>query len=198
VAVFATKDFLSEFENCGVEVVEVSESVLEHISDAVTPQGVVAVLKIPKYAPKSLDGVSVCLDGVSDAGNLGTIMRIMTAVGVTDLFLIDCVDPYSPKTVRSSMSGIFCVKPFFVTHDEFKNLCKVPLIVADMNGESVFDIQPPKDFCLLLGSEAHGVSDEMRKLATKTLKIPMKNNLESLNVGVSAAVMLYGLLKNTF
>ncbi len=197
-AVIGVSGIIDEFRGYDFEIIEVTDSVLETVCDTVTPQGVVAVVKIPENTFTEITNTCVCLDGVQDAGNLGTILRIMTAVGVKDLYLIDSVDAYLPKTVRSSMSGIFCVNIYETTFEEFKDKLKIPLVIADMNGESVFDFNAGGDFCLLLGSEAHGVSDNAKALAQKTVKIPMKNDLESLNVGVSAGIILYQLLKNTF
>ena len=197
-AVIGVSGIIDEFRGYDFEIIEVTDSVLETVCDTVTPQGVVAVVKIPERTFTEITNTCVCLDGVQDAGNLGTILRIMTAVGVKDLYLIDSVDAYLPKTVRSSMSGIFCVNIYETTFEEFKEKLKIPLVIADMDGESVFEFNSDSAFCLLLGSEAHGVSDNAKALAQKTVKIPMKNDLESLNVGVSAGIILYQILKNTF
>lgn len=193
-AIAGLKETVAEFSDCGAEIIEVSGEVLAAISDEVTPQGVTAVVKIPDGKP--LGGVSVCLDGVADAGNLGTIFRTMAALGVRDAYLIGCADAYSPKTVRSSMSGIFHVNPIKTTAEDFlKSVGGRRIFVADMSGESVFSAKAEGDFCLVLGSEAHGVSQKLRAAANKTLKIPMRPEMESLNVGVSAGIMLYQLLK---
>lgn len=197
-AVIGVSGIIDEFRGYDFEIIEVTDSVLETVCDTVTPQGVVAVVKIPERTFTEITNTCVCLDGVQDAGNLGTILRIMTAVGVKDLYLIDSVDAYLPKTVRSSMSGIFCVNIYETTFEEFKEKLKIPIVIADMDGESVFEFNSDGAFCLLLGSEAHGVSDNAKALAQKTVKIPMKNDLESLNVGVSAGIILYQILKNTF
>lgn len=193
--IIGESDKVSEYVNSGIEILEVTGEVLSAICDTKTPQGVVAVLEMPNLKPKKLSGVSVCLDGVSDNGNLGTILRILTAVGITELYLINSVDVYAPKTVRSSMSGIYNVNVYNVTADEFIELSNgVPLIIADMNGENVFNFEPPKAFSMIFGSEAHGVSEKLKNLATHVVKIPMENNLESLNVGVSAGIILYQLI----
>lgn len=196
--VVCTSKYVSEFSVYGVPVTEVTEDVLKFVSDAVTPQGVVAVIEKDVSENRPLKGVSVCLDGVSDAGNLGTVLRISASAGVKDVYLIDCVDAYSPKVVRSSMSGLYLVNVHVLGFEEFERISSnVAVIVADMKGESVFDFSPPDEFCLLLGSEAHGVSEKARALAKKTVRIPMLNGMESLNVGVSAGIILYQLLKNT-
>ncbi len=197
-AVIGVSGIIDEFKGYDFEIIEVTDFVLETVCDTVTPQGVAAVVEIPERTFTEITNTCVCLDGVQDAGNLGTILRIMTAVGVKDLYLIDSVDAYLPKTVRSSMSGIFCVNIYETTFEEFKEKLKIPLVIADMDGESVFEFDAGGPFCLLLGSEAHGVSDNAKALAQKTVKIPMKNDLESLNVGVSAGIILYQILKNNF
>ena len=119
-AVIGVSGIIDEFRGYDFEIIEVTDSVLETVCDTVTPQGVVAVVKIPERTFTEITNTCVCLDGVQDAGNLGTILRIMTAVGVKDLYLIDSVDAYLPKTVRSSMSGIFCVNIYETTFEEFK------------------------------------------------------------------------------
>lgn len=197
-AVFGLEQIVEQFKGQNVEVFSVTQEILEVISDAMTPQGVVAILQKDEEIPENVNGISVCLDGVSDAGNLGTILRICSALAIKNVFLINCVDVYSPKVVRSSMSGIYLTKTLNVSADEFiERFTGKAVIVADMDGEDVFSAEISGDFCLLLGSEAHGVSAKMKEIATKTLKIPMKQNLESLNVGVSAGIILYQLLKNT-
>ena len=72
-------------------------------------------------------------------------------------------------------------------------LGSTPIIVADMNGESVFEFSPPNAYCLVIGNEANGVSEVVRSLATHTVKIPMAKTVESLNAGISLAVTLYEL-----
>jgi TrmH family RNA methyltransferase len=125
---------------------------------------------------------------------MGTIIRTCAAVGVKDVYLIDTCDPYSPKTVRASMSGIFFVNLYFITREEVKTIMgEVPIIVADMNGESVFSFNPPEKYCLVIGNEANGVSETIKEMATHTVKIPMRETSESLNAGVSLAIALYEL-----
>lgn len=200
VAVVGLSHLTEQYVGKCDQVIQVTEPVLEYLADAVSPQGIVCYARIQQPKTHEPSGVSVCLDGVQDAGNLGTILRVMVACGVRDLYLIDTVDAYSPKVVRSSMSGIFGANVHQVSFDEFANIFQTKqLLIADMGGESVFSAQPNSDFCLVLGSEAHGVSKRFTDLPNaKVVAIPMKNGLESLNVGVSCAVILYQLLQKTF
>ena len=183
---------LARFSCYEIDKIEVSEEVLSYVSDAVTPQGVLAVLKEEYQEPKTPINPCVLLDGVSDPGNIGTIIRTCAAVGVKDVYLVDCCDVYSPKAVRSSMSGIFFVNlTVLKREDVYSVMADTPIIVADMNGESVFSFTPPEKYCLVIGNEANGVSKEVRDLASHTVKIPMSSHSESLNAGVSLAVILY-------
>ena len=172
------------FENA----VTVSEDVLRYLSDEKTPQGVVCRVKIPKRTLCPPSGKCLLLDGVSDPKNMGAIIRTANAAGYNELYLTDdCTDPFSPKSVRASMSGVFFTKLYFGTREEILNvLSGVPIVVADMDGENVFRFQAPEKFALVIGNEGNGVSDEVAKVAKNTVRIPMQNTQESLNSGVSA------------
>jgi TrmH family RNA methyltransferase len=179
----------------GVEAIEVSNSVFESISDEVTPQGVLAVVKMPKYELTSPKNSCILSDGVSDPGNIGAIIRTAAASGYTEVYFINSADPYSPKAVRSSMSGLFKVKTYFGDRDSVLKAIDCPLVVATMEGESVFTYNAPEKFCLVIGNEANGVSDEVKKIAEQKVSIPMQNGVESLNASVSAGILMYLLKK---
>lgn len=179
------------------KIVRVSESVFKAMSDEMTPQGVLAVVRIPKNP--SIGRLSRCLilDGLQDPGNVGAIMRIAAACGIDHVFVVACADPYSPKAVRSSMSGVFRTKIVKCTRDEALAYAKadgVPLYVADMNGKNVFSARKTDKFCLVLGNEGNGVSDFFMESADETISIPMMNGIESLNVAVAAGVCVYSLV----
>ena len=172
----------------------VSESVFEKLSEESAPQGILAVLKMPDCSVASPTGNALLLDAVSDPGNLGTIIRTANAAGYTDIYLRNCTDPFSSKSVRASMSGIFFVRLHSGTQEEVSDVLEdIPKICADMNGENVFRFEAPQRFCLVIGNEANGVSDEVRALCKYTVRIPMRECCESLNAGVSAAVLMYQL-----
>lgn len=182
----------NEVAFCGAVVV--SEAVFKSISCEKTPQGVLAVVKIPKNKLKPPEGNCLLLDCLQDPGNLGTVIRTANAAGYGEIYLINCTDPYSPKAVRASMSGIFFVKLFAGTREEvFEALGNVPLICADMNGENIFAFNPPEKYCLCIGNEGGGISGEVLSKAAYTVKIPMRETCESLNAAVSAGIAMYAL-----
>lgn len=177
-------------------VLTVSESVFAKLSEEASPQGILAVLRIPENRISAPRGNALLLDGVSDPGNLGTILRTANAAGYEDVFLKNCADPYSSKCVRAAMSGIFFVRIHGGGTEEIVGaLAGVPLICADMNGQNAFCFTPPEKFCLVIGNEANGVSAEIRSLCDNTVKIPMRESCESLNAGVSAGILMYELAK---
>lgn len=172
----------------------VSDEVFGALSQEKTPQGVLATVKITKNKIQPPIGNSIMLDGLQDCGNVGTIIRTANAAGYGEIYLCDCADVYAPKTVRASMSGIFFVKIYTGERREILNaLTGVPLICADMDGEDIFSFEPPEKFCLCIGNEGNGISNEVLEISKHKVKIPMNNSCESLNAAVSAGIAMYAL-----
>lgn len=175
----------------------VSDSVFGAISSEKTPQGVLALVRLPQNDLQPPSGKCLLLDRLQDPGNLGTIIRTANAAGYSEIYLVNCTDAYGPKAVRASMSGIFFVKTVCCTLEEaFKALREVPLICADMAGENIFSFCPPEKFCLCIGNEGGGICSEIMEKSAYKVKIPMRETCESLNAAVSAGIAMYQL-KNT-
>ncbi len=190
-------------EECPFEeekIVRVSREVFRFLADEKTPQGILGRVRIPQREIAKPTGKCLLLDGVADPGNLGTILRTANASGYTKAYLTaDCADPYSPKCVRASMSGVFFVEIYRGERTALLSaLGELPLIVADMQGENVFSFTPPDEFALAIGNEGNGISKETREKAAHTVKIPMRESQESLNAGVSAGILMYLLNSKEF
>ena len=177
----------------------VSDGVLEKLSEEVLPQGVLAVVETFDRTAAPPRSPALLLDGVSDPGNMGTVLRTADAAGYTDVYLRGCTDPFAPKSVRASMGGIFRVR-LHIGGDEALRaaLAGVPLVCADMGGENVFRFTPPARFCLVVGNEANGVTEEVRAACAHTVRVPMRPVCESLNAGVSAGILMYLLRAEHF
>ena len=93
------------------------------------------------------------------------------------------------------MSGVFRIKTVRANIDQLLSAIDLPIYVADMCGENVFDHIAQTDFCLVIGNEGHGVSEKIKNRADFTVSIPMVNGVESLNAAVSAGLIMYGLKK---
>ena len=169
-----------------------SRQVFEYVSDERTPQGVIASVKLPSVAPVPPSGRCVLLDGLQDPGNVGTIIRTANAAGYGEIYAINCADPFSPKCVRSSMSGIFFARVMTGrAEDVLGALGGVPLVCADMGGQSAYGFKAAEKFCLCIGSEGSGLSEAVRGAADYTVSIPMRPTCESLNAAVSAGILMY-------
>ena len=181
------------------EVVVLSDDLFDRVSDTVTPAGIAAVVKIPKTTDISdiNDEKIIVLDHVADAGNVGAVLRTAVAAGYKTAVLLGSADPYSPKAVRASMSAIFKINLCFSNNNAFlcsKNIVNYDIMVLDMAGENIFSHVPQRKYALVVGNEAHGVSDEIKAVGRK-LSIPM-TAMESLNAAVSAGVAMYLLERN--
>ncbi len=185
---------------CEPNVYLLSKPAFEKISDTVSSQGILAEVKMRTSVDFALDQPIVVLDRVSDPGNLGTIIRTAAATGFETIVLIDCCDPYNPKTVRASSGGIFYTDFYQLSFEEFADKWKnLPVYLADMDGENIFKMKEiDKVYALVIGNEGSGVSDQFEKLHKRTISLPMKSQMESLNAGVSASVLMYELKKNEF
>lgn len=195
-SIFATENgysLLKDRVNTSIEIQLVSDNVFTAISDEVTPQGVIAIIEKPQNIFFIAEKSCLLLDGVADPKNVGAIIRTAAASGYTEIYTLNCADAYSPKSVRASMSGIFAVKTYNL--EDVNELLKInlPLVIADMKGENAFDSDIKERFCLVIGNEGHGVSQQVRKMARHTVSIPMQNGIESLNASVSAGILMYAL-----
>ena len=185
----------------GAEVIRITDSVARVLSDTVSTQGIMAEIKMPKsniseLTPGSAPTVFFC-DGVSDPGNLGTIIRTLEAVGNTRLILgKGTVDLYNPKTVRSTMSAIFNL-PIYFAEDSVSALEKLKqmgykIAGTRMENATLYWEQNMKEpTVIVLGNEANGISGEVMNLCDEFIKIPINGKAESLNVAVAASVIAY-------
>ncbi len=198
--VFLSEEYEGELSFPEEKIVRVSADVFRFLSDEKTPQGVLCRVRIPKAEILPPQGKCVFLDGVSDPGNVGTILRTANAAGYTRAYLTsDCADPYAPKSVRASMSGLFFMELCRGERAEILSAVSgTPVIVADMGGENVFTFKAPKAYTLVIGNEANGVSALVENAATHTVKIPMRETQESLNAAVSAGIIMYLLNREEF
>lgn len=198
--VFLAENYRGEAEFPAEKIVRVSDDVFRFLSDEKTPQGILCRVKIPKYSLQSPKNACLFLDGVSDPSNVGAIIRTANAAGYNEIYLTsDCADPYAPKSVRASMSGVFFTKLYIAEREAIFNVLKdVPILAADMNGENAFTFLPPEKFALAIGNEANGISAETENAAAHVVKIPMSATQESLNAAVSAGILMYLLKRKVF
>lgn len=159
-----------------------------------TPSGIIAVYqKLPENI--NLNGRVVYLNGISDPGNIGTILRSALAFRFDNIVLDEnCADLYNTKTINAAKDAIFKLN---ISHDKdsvtLKDIkAKMPIYAADMGGSKKPEyLKSEKSFCLVLGSEAHGISEEIKKLTDNFISISISDKIESLNVAVAAGIIFY-------
>lgn len=195
------KGLLRLAESKGIEVVWVTEQILDIVAESKTPQPVLAVVRMRRVSEtalmKSGAGIFVVAHGLQDPGNLGTIIRTAEAAGAAGVGITHgTVDPYSQKAVRASMGSILRVS--VVKIDDFSGFIEEcvrsgfqTIGLAPSGRISVFDIDFTRPSALIVGSEAAGLPEEVASKVRLSAKIPMAEGIESLNVAAAASVVLY-------
>jgi len=196
---------IAEFKNV-VDICEnISPAEMSSISDTVTDQGMVAIvhlpeeMKIPDIAEMNR---VLCLESISDPGNLGAIIRTAAWFGVDSIFLSnDSVDRFNPKVVRSSAGALFQI-PIFELSDlnEFVNIGAdngfTRIATTPHDGTSIYEFDFPSKSIILFGSEANGLSDDIMSNADAIISIPPKGSGESLNLAISCGIVL-GIMESS-
>ncbi len=188
----------------GVSMLAVDDKLFRELADTESPQGVLAVVSVPEGLNVELQDWSaqgrdllVLVDGIRDPGNLGTIIRCADAAGAGGVLMLKgCVDPYNPKTLRSTMGSIFHVPVILVKEPcgLLSQLCLAGwrLVIGDPGaGKPIHRCDLTGRVVLAVGSEADGMSDAVRRAAWERVCIPMPGRAESLNAGVAAGIMFY-------
>lgn len=183
--------------------IEINEEDLNKISLLSTPNQVYSLVKIPQENfSNQTKGLTIVLDGIKDPGNLGTIIRLADWFAIEQIICsLDCVDLYNPKTVQSTMGSIFRTKTTYVDlKSYFESLPKSTPIYGSIveGGESIYEKSFQKDSILVIGSESHGISQEIRKYINQNITIPRfrtDNKPESLNASIATAIIISEILK---
>ena len=195
---------VKKLSEIGCELFEVPAALLKTISDTKNPQGLILVAEKPSNGKPRLESAAqipfplvVLLHEVNNPNNLGAIVRTAEAAGVSGLILTKgSANPFSPKALRASMGSAFRVPVWedadfdaaiaWGTKLGFLSIC------ADVSSNADYrSIDWKKPRLIVFGSEAHGLSDDEKEKIAESTKIPMKNGVESLNLAVSAGILLF-------
>jgi TrmH family RNA methyltransferase len=179
--------------------IRVPAVVIEAMSEAASPQGVIAIARLPRASVHAIDRarlVVIAVD-VRDPGNLGTMIRTADAVGA-DAFIAanSCVDPFSPKVVRSAVGSHWhlpIVSDMEITEAiQWARSAGMRVLAAEgASGTTVDDVDLSGPTAWLLGNEAWGIPADTLAAADAAVGLPIYGQAESLNVAVAAAVLLY-------
>jgi TrmH family RNA methyltransferase len=191
---------LNPLRKRGVPIATISERDLARISATEHSQGIVARAKMATTKLAELlkpgDQLLVALDGISDPGNVGTILRTADWFAIGGILLgAGCVDPFNEKVVRSTAGSIFHV-PLVADIDlpialKEARAAGFAIVTTDVGGSTpLTDWRPTRRSIIVLGSEAHGVSAAVSKLAEASVAVPRFGQAESLNVAIAAGILL--------
>lgn len=199
--VFVNSAKLKNYEFYSGRKILANDAVLKKISDTESAPEAVGVAEQKKYKKSDLKNLKkvVLLEGIKDLGNLGTIIRAACAFNIDGIVLYgNCADIYSPKCVRSSVGNLWKIPIIYLNNlkdleDLFADYQRIATLPLARNPLKTFK---PKDKILMMfGSEADGLSDELKAFATDSIKIEMSDKVESLNLAVSCGILMYYLSK---
>lgn len=197
---FVLKEKAEQYKFLGEKVILTSEPVLKKISTTDSAPDAVAVGVKKHYDNSILNSAKkvVLLENIKDLGNLGTILRTSTAFGADAVVLFgsECADLYNPKCVRSSVGNLWKIPVLYIRdiHELEKYFSDFQRIATLPRAEKYLKDFKCNDKCLIMfGSEADGLSDELVNFSTDSVKIEMASSVESLNLSISCAVVLYKL-----
>lgn len=183
------------------DFVRVPDALFKKISDTVTPQGILAIVNIPKVLkPVSDKGRYIALEHIADPSNIGAVARTAEALGASGLIVSnDSCDIYSPKVLRASMGTVLRLPIYFcdditsfLDSKSLRGFACIPNESADLRfGEYVFS----DGDVVIIGNEANGISEKTIKSSYKTITINMAGRVESLNAASAAAIAIWELVK---
>ena len=186
------------YEIAKYDCIYVTKKIFKYISEVQEPQGILAVIE-KNNSDVEIDytqDIIVALDDVQDPGNLGTILRTVDSIGLTQILVSKgTADSYNPKVVRSTMGAIFRIK-IIESEDLEKTLREIKkhkfkVVVTSLQTEnSIYEINYNKKV-IVIGNEAKGVEKNIQELADEKIKIPMLGKTESLNASVATGIVLY-------
>ena len=209
IAIYATQEAMTKFDFLAsslVEVTIVGEEILNAMADTTTPQGVIAICRLPQDSLGSVLGTPnprllAILANVRDPGNLGTVIRSADAAGADGVITsVESVDPWSPKAVRSSAGSLWHI-PVIAEAELASTIAEVSargfqIFAADADADVDLDgleadgkLAGPTAW--LFGNESAGLTDQFRDLADVVVSIPIFGGAESLNLSMAATLALY-------
>ncbi len=205
VEAYATPKFISEHKGLleNVQYEEAEEKELKGVGNLETNNSVIALvrsktLNVNNYDWKS--NTTLILDNIKDPGNLGTIIRTAAWFGISNIICSkETVDLYNPKVIQSSMGAIFRCNVYYtdlkLLMQEASSEPDFSIFGAYLDGSSPQVLRKQKKCFVVLGSESHGISEELHAYIDKKITIPKgcPNDTESLNVAIANAILCYEL-----
>ncbi|MGI6560148.1 MAG: TrmH family RNA methyltransferase [Saccharofermentanales bacterium] len=212
--IFENISTIPNLNNLGYnELFRISPDLFNSVADAKNPQGIILIVK--KTEPKDFavwleqkiksseqHPLRIALlDQLADPGNVGTIIRTADAFNFSGIILSEgTADPYNPKVMRSTMGSLLALdllkSESYLELSDLAKQYKLPILISDLGGQHLAEYkrkQNESGFILVIGNEAHGISEQLKQIADKSLTIPMPGKAESLNAAIAFGIMAYHL-----
>ena len=180
-----------------IDTVLLPDFAFAKISGVQHAQGILGVVR---HSPAPFEffpdtGHYLLLDAIRDPGNLGTLIRSATGAGFDGILLHgDCVEPFNPKVVRATMGTFAFSNVWNVSRSDIDRMLATGYALCATTGhdsDNLYETTFPKKTVLVVGSEAHGVSDELMQLATQKITIPLAKECESLNAAIAGSICMF-------
>ncbi len=193
-------------EASNIPIYQIDNRIFKDLSETKSPQGIIGVVEKQNFkigdVLKKDTLKMIILDGISDPGNLGTIIRTADACNYDSVLLSKgCVDLYNSKTLRATMGSLFHLP--LITNMEIKETIEllqnnnIKVYGADVHlGENISDIKFGERFSIVIGNESLGLSEDSKKVIKRLIRIPMPGQAESLNASVAASIIMYESIRN--
>ena len=191
--IFATPAFITAHQTAlaAHQVIEADEDSLTKASTLVSNNAAIAVVDMPSQQALPTSGLILALDGVSDPGNLGTIIRVADWYGIKHIVTsTDSADAYNPKTISATMGSFARVSVTQTDLTSYLPSLNLPVYGAFLEGENIHKTALKQDAVLLMGSESHGIRADCGSLVTDKITIPAYGQAESLNVAMATGIIL--------
>jgi len=191
-------DVFAEKVRCRIYLT--GEKEMAKLTETTSPAPLVSVMNIPKFELKNYKRL-LYLAGIKDPGNMGTMFRIAAAFNWDGVVLApECCEVFSPKVIRASLGSVFWLPSDTKDTDWLKgqNAVKIGLEVRAKQTLDEFtqNLNPEQALILVIGSEAEGISSQIKQELTLSVKIPLCGRMESLNAAVAAGIAIYEFSRN--
>lgn len=179
-----------------IETILLPDHLFEKISDVRNAQGILAVVRPESSQPEIPEtGRFLLLDNLRDPGNLGTLIRSAVGSGFDGILLYgDCVEPFNPKVIRSTMGTFAFINLWTIGDNEISDRLNNGFdlaVTTGLGGTNLYETKFSDKTILVIGSEAHGVCDKLMNQATQKITIPLQPQCESLNAAIAGSVCMF-------
>ncbi len=182
--------------------INIPPDLMKKVSATEADQGLMLVIPLQSSPTIGKVDFVLILDQVKDPGNTGTILRTASAAGAQAVIMAPgCVDPFSPKVLRSGMGAHFKLPIATLTWPEITDFCQRPgndltiCLAEASSGTSMWTVDLQQPVAIVIGSEADGASAEAKQAANTVINIPMPGGSESLNASIAAGILLYEVVR---